>query len=111
MLYTLNPVSLINSFHSAEMNEPKCKDFLDEHSEASNGTRYLYKKVLMPMLENQDVHSSDLDMEQFELEDVQDIYDYYDDQISNRSCTFQKLNQFYKALSEAESKTHTVPFI
>ncbi len=75
------------------------------------GTQYLYENVLMPLMKDQTVRSNELDMGQFDRGDLDDLYNFFEDQFGNRSEELSKLHRIFSACSASAPQRTNVGFI
>lgn len=107
MIQTIHVSSLLAHLKNAE-DESECfHDPLKQGELNRSGVRYLYEQVLTPLLENRSVNTDDLDMEQFDREDIMDIFDYYNENFTSNSEEFSKLRLIYSQYKE--TKPHQAP--
>lgn len=76
-----------------------------------SGVHYLYERVLTPLLEYRLVSTGDLDMEQFDREDVMDIFDYYNDNLTSNCEEFSKLRRIYSQCKETKPQQAPIVFL
>lgn len=82
-----------------------------ESPEISSGVRYLYHSVLLPLLNDQPVETGDLDMEQFDREDIGTLSEFYDSNFTHYSKEMSKLRRIYEKCSEAPARPASVYFL
>lgn len=78
------PELLIKNLKAVPSKKPD--KHLKKLEKLSPGAAYLYKKVILPKLDGKTVNTNELDMSEFELEDIETASRYYENNISvNRS--------------------------
>ena len=96
----------------------KAKD-IDEtdHGEAnfmekqSPGVQYLFRHFLRPIIYENAYSIEDIDMEQFDRDELETIWEIYRDRYSPQSDTWRNAEKIYAVCSGAPSQTRTVTFI
>lgn len=84
---------------------------LDPPLENSEGLQYLIDNVLKPMMNDQRVHSADLDFALIEENDIDELGEYYIKYFSDRSQEWRMLKKVYDTCRQAYPLTVSVPFI
>lgn len=111
MSQTIRVSALLEGLKSAEDESKRFYDPLKQGELNRRGVRYLYEQVLTPLLEYRSVSTEDLDMEQFDREDIMDIFDYYNDNLTSHSREFSKLRRFYNQCKETKPQQASVTFL
>lgn len=75
------------------------------------GAKYLYRKMLIPIIVEKEVLLSQLDMDSFDLDDISIIYDYYGNNYESGSNDRTKLRKFYCNFKERTPMNSAVDFI
>ena len=111
MSQTIRVSALLERLKNAEDESERFHDPLKQGDLNRSGVHYLYEHVLMPLLEYRSVSTGDLDMEQFDREDVMDIFDYYNDNLTSRSREFSKLRRIYSQCKETKPQQASATFL
>lgn len=74
------PGLLIKNLKAVPSKKPD--NHLRELEKLSPGAAYLYRKVIIPKLDGKTVNTSELDMSEFELNDIETVCNYYHHSIS-----------------------------
>ena len=107
MSQTIRVFRLLEQLKNAEDESERFHDPLKDGDMDRSGVHYLYEQVLTPLLEYRSVSTGDLDMEQFDREDIMDIFYYYNDNLTSNSEEFSKLRRIYSRCKE--TKPHQAP--
>lgn len=75
------------------------------------GAKYLYRKMLLPVISEKRVKLSQLNMDSFDLDDISIIYDYYGDNYESGTNERSKLRKFYCNFKERTPMNSAVDFI
>lgn len=75
------------------------------------GAKYLYRKMLIPIIAEKEVSLSQLDMDSFDLDDISIIYDYYGNNYESGTNDRSKLRKFYCNFKERTPMNSAVDFI
>lgn len=75
------------------------------------GAKYLYRKMLIPIIAEKEVSLSQLDMDSFDLDDISIIYDYYGNNYESGANDRSKLRKFYCNFKERAPMNSAVDFI
>lgn len=103
--------SLLTMLKNAEDESEKFQETSERSELNRSGVKYLYEQVLTPLLEYRSVATGDLDMEQFTREDIMDIFDYYNDNLTSNSKDFSQLRRIYSGCKETKPQQASVTFI
>ena len=71
-----------------------------ELEKLSPGAAYLYRKFIIPKLDGKTVNTSELDMSEFELNDIETVCSYYHRRISVAGEKNKPLFLLYNAITE-----------
>ena len=83
----------------------------DPPPELSKGLQYLIDNLLDPMSDGESVHSGNLDFEQFNDNDLEDLYYYYMDTCYDGSSEWYALKKVYTSCLKAAPLTVPVQFL
>ena len=83
----------------------------DPPPELSKGLQYLIDNVLDPLSEGRPVHSGNLDFEQFNDNDLADLYDYYMDVCYDGTKEWYDLKKVYIACLRADALAAPIQFL
>lgn len=111
MIQKLKVPSLLQLLRNAKDESGKFGPLPCEISEGTSGLKYLYNSVLLPLLNEQCVNTTDLDMDSFEREDIGKISDFFWNKLSNNSSEYRQLHQFYEKCAEAKAMPIEVDFL
>ena len=111
MSQTICVSALLEQLKNAEDESERFHDPLKQGDLNRRGVHYLYEQVLMPLLEYRSVSTGNLNMDQFEMEDIMDIFDYYNDNLTSNSEEFSKLRRIYSGCKEAKPQQASVTFL
>lgn len=75
------------------------------------GVLYLYEKVFLPLLHDVEVNTSDLDMDQFDREDIATIFDFYYDNYTSHSKELSHLSNWYNTCWNAPAVCQQTAFL
>lgn len=105
---TINISRLIRNLRDVE-EQPMCKPpaFL---ADMGDGVNYLFTALLSPLIDGQEVRSTQLDMERFTLGDVQALYDFCDEPDALFPAR-RKLRKLYQTLTGTPPETAAVAFL
>lgn len=79
-------------------------------ADMGDGVNYLFTALLSPLIDGQEVRSTQLDMERFTLGDVQALYDLCDEPDALFPAR-RRLRKFYQALTGTPPETASVAFL
>lgn len=111
MSQTIRVSTLLERLKNAEDESERFYDSLKQGDLNRRGVHYLYEHVLTPLLEYRSVSTGDLDMAQFDREDIMDIFDYYNDNLTSNSEEFSKLRRIYSMCKETKPQQTSVTFL
>lgn len=111
MSQTIRVSTLLERLKSVEDESERFYDPLKQEEFNRSGVHYLYEHVLMPLLEYRSVSTGDLDMEQFDREDVMDIFYYYNYNLTSNSPEFSKLRRIYSQFKETKPQQAPIAFL
>lgn len=77
----------------------------------SPGAAYLYREVILPKIYGKTVTTNDLDMSAFELEDIETVCGYYEDNLSVCRRENRPLLDLYEALKSELPKSKPTEFL
>ncbi len=92
------PKLLIKNLRAVPSKKPD--KHLKELEKLSPGAAYLYRKVIIPKLDGKTVKTSELDMSEFELNDIETVCNYYHRSISVAGEKNKPLFLLYNAITE-----------
>lgn len=111
MSYTVKIPKLIQHLMDAEdvsAEYTKPLNFLKDQPES---IRYLYTSFVEPIIKENSVSISGLDMDKFEYDDLKTIWELYRDKIGPDSSCWTILRQIYSICKKTEPERHTISFI
>ena len=111
MSQTIRVSTLLEQLKNVEDESERFYDLLKQEDFNRSGVHYLYEQVLTPLLEYRSVSTGDLNMEQFDREDIMDIFDYYNDNLTSNSEEFSKLRRIYSRCKETKPHQASVTFL
>ena len=111
MSQTIRVSALLERLKNAEDESERFHDPLKQGDLNRRGVHYLYEQVLTPLLECRSISTGDIDMEQFDQEDIMDIFDYCNDNLTSHSREFSKLHRIYSACKETKPQQASVAFL
>ena len=112
MTYTLDLDLLRKKLSRARLQKEQPKHLLKQpEGELTESLDYLVKNVLKPLFAGEPIHSSELDFNAFNIEDLPDLYDYYIEHYYDGSSDWKRLSTIYNLCKSATALTHTVAFI
>ena len=86
--------------HLKAVPSKKPDNHLKELEKLSSGAAYLYRKVIIPKLDGKAVNTNELDMSEFELEDIETASRYYENNISVNRNKNKPLFVLYNTITE-----------
>ena len=111
MSQTIRVSALLERLKNAEDESERFHDPLKQGDLNRRGVHYLYEQVLTPLLECRSISTGDIDMEQFDQEDIMDIFDYCNDNLTSRSREFSKLRRIYNQCKETKPQQAPTAFL
>lgn len=111
MSQTIRVSALLERLKNAEDESERFYNPLKQGDLNRRGVHYLYEQMLTPLLEYRSVNTGDLDMEQFDREDIMDIFDYYNDNLTSNSGEFSKLRRIYGQCKKTKPQQASVTFL
>lgn len=79
--------------------------------ELSEGVRYLYYSVLLPLLKGEKLSTSDLDMNSFDRDDIEELYSFYMNNFTCLSREFSALQRICQKCSCSSALTENICFL
>ena len=76
----------------------------------SAGADYLYAAVLLPLLNGKAVNTGELDFSLFDLDDISEIYGFYEDEIFDNILDASRQQTIYHAVQQAKPCEAAVDF-
>ncbi len=96
----------------------KAKDIAEsDHGEANfmekqpPGVQYLFRHFLRPIIYENAYSVGDIDLERFDREELETVWEIYRDRYSPQSNTWRTAERIYSICSDAPSLSHAVPYI
>ncbi len=80
-------------------------------ADAGDGVSYLFINLLSPLMDGQEVYSTQLDMQRFTLRDIQALYELCGDKPDALFPNRRKLRKFYQTLTDTLPKNTSVAFL
>lgn len=111
MKLTINVEMLKENLKRIPDESERLTDPLSGVTDVTDGVRYLYQKVLLPLIASLEVRSDELDMDQFEQDDIQTIAEFYENNYGPYSSKLNKLQRFYSVMSSCEPKCAPVSYL
>lgn len=111
MKLTVNVEMLKENLKRVPDESERLADPLSGVTDVTDGVRYLYQKVLLPLMAGLEVRSDKLDMDQFEQDDIQTIAEFYENNYGAYSGKLKKLRSFYSVVAQSEPKCALVSYV
>lgn len=111
MTPTINISSFKRNLRETEDLSAKLSALPSQLDGIDSGVNYLITALLIPLLGNRRVSSTQLDMDRFDLEDIQTVYDLCGDEPETIFSDREKLRQVYELLLGATPKAAPVAFL
>ena len=112
MALTLDTDLLRKKLRSAKIRkDAPTSNLKDPPPELSKGLQYLIDNLLDPMSDGESVHSGNLDFEQFNDNDLEDLYYYYMDVCYDGTREWYALKKVYLACIKAAPLAMPVKFL
>ncbi len=112
MTYELDLDLLRKKLSRARLQREEPKYLIKQpEGELTESLDYLVKNVLRPLFAGEPIHSSELDFNAFNIEDLPDLYDYYIEHYYDGSSDWQRLGKVYNLCKQAAPLTSVVSFI
>lgn len=96
----------------------KTTDITDQYNDGSyplndqsEGVRYLFHQFLRPIIHEGIYAVDDIDLDRFDREELEELWDIYKDRFGPHSDTWQTASRIYSVCSDAPSLAHAVTFI
>ena len=80
-------------------------------ADAGDGVSYLFINLLSPLMDGQEVYSTQLDMQRFTLRDIQALYELCGDKPDALFPNRRKLRKFYQTLTDTLPKNASIAFL
>ncbi len=80
-------------------------------ADAGDGVNYLFISLISPLMDGQEVYSTQLDMQRFTLGDIQALYELCGDKPDALFPAKKMLRKFYQVLSGISPKNTAVAFL
>ncbi len=75
------------------------------------GVQYLFERFLRPIIHEGAYSIGELDLDQFDRDELESLWELYRDQIGPESDAWQMAERVYSVCSDAPSRPHTVAFL
>lgn len=111
MSYGIKVSKLMKRLIEAEDVTEKYKDPLHFLEKQPENIKYLYTKFVLPITRDNSVSISGLDMTQFERDDLETLWELYQNEIGPESPNWSSLRQIYITCVGTKPECHTVSFI
>lgn len=111
MKLTVNVEMLKENLKRVPDESERLADPLSGVAGVTDGVRYLYQKVLLPLIAGLEVRSDELNMNRFEQADIQTIAEFYEDNYGAYSGSLKKLRSFYSVVSGCKPKCAPVSYL
>lgn len=111
MKYAIDTEKLKLNLEDRPDESVKFTDPLNKLKNTSKGMRYLFDKVISPMMQNKTVCSADLDMASFDFDDIADVYGFYEKNFSSWSEEIRALKHFLTTFSDTKPQQSSVNFL
>lgn len=108
MQRTISLPALIHNLEMAENETERFTNPLNLQQDVSEGFRYLYQNVLLPFLAGKRVNTTELNMNQFDLDDISILYTFYEEDFSSE---YKRLIQVLSVISKTEPVHAVVAFL
>ena len=108
---TLNTSILIRNLSDMEGQPAQSAKLPACLADMGHGVSYLFTALLSPLMNGYEVYSSQLDMERFTPEDIQELHDLWEDDPNFFFPATEKLRRMYELLIEAQPKCTSVSFL
>lgn len=108
---TLNVSLLIRNLRDTEDQSAQSARLPACLADAGDGISYLFINLLSPLMDGREVHSTQLDMQRFTLEDIQALYDFWGNKPDALFPTRRKLRKFYQTLTDTLPKNASIAFL
>lgn len=108
---TLNASLLIRNLRDTEDQSAQSARLPACLADAGDGVSYLFINLLSPLMDGQEVYSTQLDMQRFTLEDIQALYDFWGNKPDALFPTRRKLRKFYQTLTDTLPKNASIAFL
>ena len=108
---TLNASLLIRNLRDTEDQSVQPARLPACLADAGDGVSYLFINLLSPLMDGREVHSTQLDMQRFTLEDIQALYDFWGNKPDALFPTRRKLRKFYQTLTDTLPKNASIAFL
>ena len=96
----------------------KAEDISDQYrsesrilQEYSSGVQYLFKHFLRPIIHESSYSVGNIDLDQFDREELETLWEIYRDKYSPQSDTWRNAEKIYTVCSDAPSQARAVTFI
>ena len=107
MNQTIHMSRLIDSLKKAE-NEGET---VSRSRDLSGGVKYLFDFMLVPLMNGIPVNTGELDMDAFDRDDLDVLYDYYNDNYTAYSREMRRLRNIYEACLKSHPKAVRTAFL
>ncbi len=111
MSYKVRVPKLMQCLIEAEDVTEMYKDPVSFIDEQSDSIKYLYKNFIVPIIKNNAVSISGLDMTKFEREDLETLWELYQNRIGPDSIDWRNLRKLYLTCKDSEPETFAVSYI
>ena len=108
---TLNASLLIRNLRDTEDQSAQSARLPVCLADAGDGVSYLFINLLSALMDGREVHSTQLDMQRFTLEDIQALYDFWGNKPDALFPTRRKLRKFYQTLTDTLPKNASIAFL
>ena len=73
--------------------------------------QYLFTHILVPILEDKEIRTEDLDMDRFDLEDIQELFTYYQENYTFDSPELALLNHLFRQCVSSQALCCPISYI
>lgn len=91
--------------------EDESSRFADPLAGLSDGVRYLFDNVLVPLMNGAEINTGSLDMNRFDREDIGTIFDFYTDNYTGYSQELSRLKNYYDICRKAPPVCRQTAFL
>lgn len=111
MKYAIDTEKLKLNLEDRPDESEKFTDPLSKLKNTSKGMRYLFDKVISPMMQKKTVCSSDLDMSSFDFDDIADVCSFYEENFSSGSEEIRALQRFLTTFCTSKPLQSSVNYL
>lgn len=77
----------------------------------SLGAEYLYRAVILPKMQGKEVYTGRVNMDAFELEDIETVCDYYNEKVAAERSENEALRSLYTKIKSSPALNSHTDFI